>query len=255
MNCELYLETLKNRVEELGIKKATLGLSGGKDSNIVAKLMVDILGSDNVIGVMIPNGSENDALAIELSHMLGINTLSCDIADSFNSMMNNLNTALRTPDISNGRYKSKVVSEDTRINIAPRLRMTVLYAVAQSIGDGCRVIGTTNRSENFIGWLTKWGDGGADFEPIINLTVRDLHELGAYIGLPEKFVKRVPVDGLTPKTDEDRFGFTYNQLDDYIESTDKNFKGTCGNEEVDAKIERMHRISQHKRVPIPTVEY
>jgi NAD+ synthase len=255
MNCELYLEALRRKVDELGIQKATLGLSGGKDSNIVAKLMVDILGPDNVIGVMIPNGTENDALAIELSHILGINTLSCDIADSFKSMMENLNTALRAPDIDNGRYKSKAVSEDTRINIAPRLRMTVLYAVAQSIGDGCRVIGTTNRSENFIGWLTKWGDGGADFEPIINLTVRELHELGAYIGLPEKFVKRTPVDGLTPKTDEDRFGFTYNQLDDYIESTDNNFKGTCGNADIDAKIERMHRNSAHKRVPIPTVEY
>lgn len=255
MDCELYLDALRRKVDELGIKKATLGLSGGKDSNIVAKLMVDILGKDNVVGVMIPNGSENDDLAIELSHMLGINTLSCDIADSFNLMMSNLTVALHTPEISNGRYESKVVSEDTRINIAPRLRMTVLYAVAQSIGGGCRVIGTTNKSENFIGWLTKWGDGGADFEPIINLTVRNLHELGSYIGLPEKFVKRAPVDGLTPKTDEDRFGFTYNQLDDYIESIENNFKGTCGDEEVDAKIERMHRISQHKRVPIPTVEY
>jgi NAD+ synthase len=255
MNCELYLEALRRRVDELGIKKATLGLSGGKDSNIVAKLMVDILGPDNVIGVMIPNGAENDTLAIELSKMLGINTLSCDIADSFNSMMDNLTTALHVPEIDNGRYDSKVVSEDTRINIAPRLRMTVLYAVAQSIGDGCRVIGTTNRSENFIGWLTKWGDGGADFEPIINLTVRELHELGAYIGLPEKFVKRVPVDGLTPKTDEDRFGFTYTQLDDYIESAKNNCKGTCGNIRVDEKIEKMHRNSNHKRAPIPTVEY
>lgn len=257
MNCKAYLEVLKNRVEDLGITKAVIGLSGGKDSNIVAKLMVDILGPDNVVGVMIPNGSDNDSLAIELSQMLNINTLSCDITDVFNSMITNLSYALYTPNIDNGRYEGKTVSEDTKINIAPRLRMTVLYAIAQSIGGGCRVIGTTNKSENYIGWLTKWGDGGADFEPIINLTVRDLHKLGDYIGLPDKFVKRVPVDGLTPKTDEDRFGFTYNQLDDYIESAEDSYNGigTCGNAEVDGKIQRMHRNSAHKRLPIPTVEY
>ena len=247
MNCELYLERLREKIMALGIKGAVIGLSGGKDSNIVAKLMVDILGEKNVLGVMIPNSAENDPMAIELATWLEINTITCDISYAFQSLMNNISLGLT--DVK------KQFSEDARINLAPRLRMSVLYAVAQSMGNGWRVIGTTNRSENYIGWLTKWGDGGADFEPIINLTVRELHELGIYIGLPEKFVTRVPVDGLTPKTDEDRFGFTYNQLDDYIESTYNNFKGTCGDKEIDAKIEKMHRISQHKRVPIPTVEY
>ena len=246
MNCELYLKNLREKVAELGIQKAVIGLSGGKDSNIVAKLMVDILGNDNVVGVMIPNGQPNDDLAIELIKMLDISSVSISIAEPFMGLCY---------DIENGLHEIREdLTSSAYINIAPRLRMTVLYAVAQSMG-GYRVIGTTNRSEDYIGWLTKWGDGGADFEPIINLTVRELHELGVYIGLPEKFVKRVPVDGLTPKTDEERFGFSYNQLDDYIEAEDKTGVGTCGSTEIDALIEKMHRYSEHKRNPIPRVTF
>lgn len=243
MNCELYLRNLENKVKELGIRGAVIGLSGGKDSNIVAKLMVNILGKENVIGVMIPNDDYDDPMAIELAKMLDIKTISCDIGTAFSKVCINVDKELRVI--------QKNLSDDAQINVAPRLRMTVLYAVAQSMGAGYRVIGTTNRSENYIGWLTKWGDGGVDFEPIINLTVRELHELGTYIGLPEKFVKRVPVDGLTPKTDEERFGFTYEQLDTYIETEDRYGSGTCGDKEIDAKIEQMHRYSQHKREPIP----
>ena len=245
MNCELYLKNLREKVAELGIHKSVIGLSGGKDSNIVAKLMVDILGKENVIGVMIPNDDIPDAIAMELSKMLNIKTLTCDIGSVFAKICIDVDNSLKNVD--------KCLTPDAQINIAPRIRMTILYAVAQSIGNGCRVIGTTNRSENYIGWLTKWGDGGVDFEPIINLTVRELHELGAYIGLPEKFVKRVPVDGLTPKTDEERFGFTYDQLDTYIEIEDRTGHGTCGDNIIDAKIEKMHKYSEHKRNHIPYV--
>lgn len=255
MDCELYLKQLRKTVETIGLRKAVIGLSGGKDSNIVAKLMVDLLGPANVVGVMIPNGAPNDDLAIELSKMLGINTLSCDISDAFSNMINSLNVALAKPAVHSGNYETKTVSEDSRINLAPRLRMTVLYAIAQSLGGGWRVIGTTNKSEAYIGWLTKNGDGAVDFEPIMNLTVRDLHKLGEYIGLPVKFVKRIPVDGLTPKTDEERFGFTYSQLDDYIESAETTSCGTCGDPVIDAKIKKMYHYSEHKRVPIPEVEY
>ena len=246
MNCKLYLENLRERVDELGIQGAVIGLSGGKDSNIVAKLIVDILGAENVIGVMIPNDDVPDELAVELAKMLDIRTLTCDIGSAFVNMCINTDKALEKV--------ARNLSEDAQINVAPRLRMTVLYAIAQSMGNGYRVIGTTNRSENYIGWLTKWGDGGVDFEPIINLTVRDLHELGTYIGLPEKFVKRVPVDGLTPKTDEERFGFTYNQLDNYIMVEDMTGHGTSGNKAIDAKIEKMHQYSEHKRNQIPDVK-
>lgn len=261
MNFEKYLDELKIKVTELGIRGAIIGLSGGKDSNIVAKLMVDILGAENVIGVMIPNNSENDAMAIEISNYLGINTLSVDIGIAFNSIYNNVNYALSHPAIINQNIAPRFldqnihppynpnakISLDAKINLAPRLRMSVLYAVAQSMGNGWRVIGTTNKSENYIGWLTKWGDGGVDFEPIISLSVTDLHELGDYIGLPKKFVYRVPVDGLTPKTDEERFGFSYEQLDHYMET------GSSGDDAIDEKIQKMHRYSEHKRNPIPFV--
>ena len=247
MNIEKYLKNLKEKITEINLQKAVIGLSGGKDSNIVAKLMVDMLGKENVIGVMIPNGSQNDPLAIEISQYLGINTLSIDIADSYISLLTNINKGLNIPEVQGENYVSRSVSSDTKINLAPRLRMSVLYAVAQSLGNGWRVVGTTNKSEDYIGWLTKWGDGGVDFEPIINLTVRDLHTLGKHLGLPDKFVFRIPVDGLTPETDEDRFGFSYEQLDDYIEY------GSCGNSEIDEKIRKMHLYSEHKRTMIPRV--
>lgn len=247
MNFEKYLNELKTKIFECGIRGAVIGLSGGKDSNIVAKLMVDLLGAENVIGVMIPNNSENDAMAIEIANYLGINTLSVDIGTAFNSISSNVDYALSHPAIINQNFVPRLISSDSIINLAPRLRMSVLYAVAQSMGNGWRVIGTTNKSENYIGWLTKWGDGGVDFEPIISLSVTNLHKLGDYIGLPQKFVYRVPVDGLTPKTDEERFGFTYEQLDRYMAS------GSSGDEEVDKKIQRMHQYSEHKRNPIPFV--
>lgn len=235
---------LKVACSEQGIKGAVVGISGGKDSTIVAKLMSDILGKENVLGVLMPNGKQADIDdAYEVVKLLDIPYTLVNISDVMNSMVSSLNGGVAFVNTMN--EKSTELSDAAFINIAPRIRMTVLYSIAQSMGQGWRVIGTTNKSEEYVGWLTKWGDGGCDFEPIIEFTVTELMTLGTSLGLPKNLVYKTPVDGLTPLSDEDRLGFSYSQLDSYINN------GTSDNEEIDKKIERMHLYSEHKRTTIP----
>ena len=234
---------LKEYMSAIGIKGAVVGISGGKDSTIVAKLMVDCLGKENVMGVLMPNGDQSDIHdSYEVVNLLDIPYMIVNIKDAMHGIVDNIDYGMRS---IHNTDKVVEISESAYINIAPRIRMTTLYAVAQSMGNGWRVIGTTNKSEEYIGWLTKWGDGGADFEPIIDFTVTELHRIGKKLGLPEHLVCKTPIDGLAPGSDEDRIGFTYAVLDEYIEN------GTTGDVEIDEKISRMHKYSEHKRIEIP----
>jgi NAD+ synthase len=230
--------------EELyGIKGAVIGISGGKDSTIVAKLMVECLGKENVMGVLMPNGDQSDINdSYDVVNILDIPYMVVNIKEAMHGIVDRIDYGMRSIHNTDKRIE---ITEPAYINIAPRIRMTTLYAIAQSMGNGWRVIGTTNKSEEYIGWLTKWGDGAADFEPIIDFTVTELHQLGKNLGLPENLVCKTPIDGLAKGSDEDRFGFTYAELDMYIEN------GTTGNKETDSKIERMHGYSEHKRVSVP----
>lgn len=230
---------MKKACEKYGIKKAVIGISGGKDSTVVAKLLVEALGKENVVGVLMPNGEQKDiGDSQDVVSLLGITGICVNIADGYHGLYQDIDSALLPLDSG--------ISAEANVNIAPRLRMTTLYTIAQSLG-GYRVIGTTNRSEDYIGWFTKWGDGGADFEPIIEITAGEVVQLGLELGLPEYLVKKTPADGLTKYTDEDRFGFSYKQLDDYI------LTGTSGDKDVDDKIKKMHDYSEHKRSPIPRI--
>ena len=230
----------------LGIKGAVIGISGGKDSTIVAKLMVECLGKENVMGVLMPNGDQSDIHdSYDVVNLLDIPYMVVNIKEAMYGIVDRIDYGMRS--IHNTDKKIEI-SEPAYINIAPRIRMTILYAVAQSMGNGWRVIGTTNKSEEYIGWLTKWGDGAADFEPIIDFTVTELHQLGQNLGLPKELVCKTPVDGLAEGSDEERIGFSYADLDKYIEN------GTTGNQEIDIKISRMHEYSKHKRVSVPYFE-
>lgn len=240
MNKNMIVKQMREACREHGIKGAVIGISGGKDSTVVAALMTEVLGTENVLGVMMPNGVQSDISdSIRVVEFLGIQNMTVNIKDSFDGLFNNVDVALRGLGIETG------VNEMARINIAPRIRTATLYAIAQSMGSGWRVIGTTNASENYIGWLTKWGDGAADFEPIIELTVSEVIALGKEFNLPIDLVEKTPIDGLSEGTDEERIGFTYAQLDKHIND------GTCGDPIIDEKIERMHFYSEHKRQPIP----
>ena len=213
-------------IKKSGCKGVTLGLSGGKDSTVVAMLATKVWGKENVYGVIMPNTNWEDVEdALKVARTLGIQHAIVPIKSTYYALIDDL-----------------ILSEQARVNIAPRIRMTTLYAIAQTIG--YRVIGTGNRSERYIGWCTKFGDMGCDMNPIAHLTCGQVIDIGFVLaeefGLDQRFIKRPPADGLTGKIDEDNFGFTYDQLDAYIPN------GTSGNKKIDKKIEKMHEAALHK---------
>ena len=128
-------------------------------------------------------------------------------------------------------------------NIPPRIRMTTLYAVSQTMNG--RVSNNCNRSENYVGYSTIFGDAAGDFSPLANLTVAEVKEVGRALGLPNEFVDKAPADGLSDKTDEDAFGFTYEQMDTLI------LTGFCDDDVIREKIERRHAANLFKLRPMP----
>ena len=183
---------------------AIVGISGGKDSSLVAALCVEALGKDRVIGVLMPNGVQPD---IDYSKMLvdhlGIKSYTIDIKEAFDGVMGQLGKA------------GIQATPQTITNLPPRLRMSVLYAVSQSHNG--RVANTCNLSEDWVGYSTRYGDAAGDFSPLSFLTVTEIKQIGYELGLPRQLVDKTPTDGLlSGKTDEENLGFTYAELDRYI---------------------------------------
>ena len=213
---------------------AVLGISGGKDSSIAAALCVEALGKDRVIGVLMPNGEQSDIdCSYQLVNHLGIEYYLVNIKDAYDGVVKNFPEGL-------------AISEQTRVNLAPRIRMTTLYAISQSRNG--RVVNTCNWSENYVGYSTRYGDDAGDFSPLGKLTVREVLEIGFLLDLPENLVKKVPADGLCGKTDEDNLGFTYAALDEYIRT------GICENEAYKARIDTLHERNLFKLKTIPCFE-
>lgn len=211
---------LKEYQERTRVKGYVLGISGGKDSTVVAKLLVDAIGKENVLGVLMPNGEQKDIEdSKRVCELLDIDYTIVNISDAYESMIDGIQSVYDSnlPNVyggytKNGRNLS--ISDKALTNIPPRIRMTTLYAIAQTLG--YRVAGTGNKSEIFIGWFTKWGDGGCDIDPIAHLTCTEVIELGDYLGLPYDLVHKTPADGLTGKSDEENLGFTYAEIDHFI---------------------------------------
>jgi NAD+ synthase len=216
---------------------AVVGISGGKDSSVVAALLTEALGRGRVVGVLMPNGIQPDiADSEEIVNLLGIPNVTVNIMDGFNGMSAAINEALAT----GGVPGTSKMSRDSEINLAPRLRMSTLYAIAQALPNGGRVANTCNRSEDYIGYSTKYGDAAGDFTILSNLLVHEVIQIGEVLGLPERLTKKTPSDGLSGMSDEDKIGFTYATLDHYI------LTGECPDEAIKAKIDRMHRLNLHK---------
>ena len=216
---------------------AVVGISGGKDSSVVAALLTEALGPGRVVGVLMPNGIQPDiADSEEIVNLLGIPHVTVNIMDGFNGMSAAINEALAT----GGVPGTSKMSRDSEINLAPRLRMSTLYAIAQALPNGGRVASTCNRSEDYIGYSTKYGDAAGDFTILSNLLVHEVIQIGEVLGLPERLTKKTPSDGLSGMSDEDKIGFTYATLDHYI------LTGECPDEAIRAKIDRMHRLNLHK---------
>ena len=242
--------------KQTSCKGVCLGLSGGKDSTVVAMLSKVVFG-DNVMALLMPNGEQKDISdSIDIAEKLGINYRIVNIETVYNSLVNVIEN--KVVEINGSRdfaENCKPITEKAKTNIPPRLRMTTLYAVAQTYG--YRVIGTGNASESYIGWCTKFGDTGCDFNPIANLTCTEVKVIGRFLAsrlsLDDDFVSnyidKAPADGLTGKTDEDNLGFTYGTLDAYIRS---GLGGFTASERIDYrealdKIIQMHDSSEHKR--------
>lgn len=242
--CKSIIDWMTMYKDATKCKGVVLGISGGKDSTVVAMLSKLVFG-DNVVGVIMPNGAQKDIDdAIQVCKTLNIKYKIVNIENAFKRLI----ASIEYPEDSNFNDVEFVydgISDKAKTNIPPRLRMTTLYAIAQTLG--YRVIGTGNRSERAIGWFTKYGDGGCDFNPIALLTCTEVVQLGLYLckqfNLNESLITKSPADGLTGKSDEDNFGFTYEQLDTWLKND-----GDCGDEAVSDKIMKLYKQSEHKRM-------
>ena len=211
---------------------AVVGISGGKDSSVVAALCVEALGKDRVIGVLMPCGEQADIdMAKLLVESLGIRHYIINIKDAVDGLTGSIPFTL---------------SEQSRVNLPPRIRMSTLYAVSQSHNG--RVANTCNLSEDWVGYSTRYGDSVGDFSPCSHLTVQEVKQIGRLLGLPAVLIDKVPSDGLCGKTDEDNLGFTYAELDRYIRD------GVIDNEEHKALIDRKHAVNLFKLELMPAFE-
>ncbi len=215
---------------------AVVGISGGKDSSIVAALCKEALGKERTIGVLMPNGEQRDISDSKaLVAHLGIPYYICNIKEGVDGVLKSLQAS------------GVEISRQTIVNLPPRIRMSTLYALSQS--NNGRVANTCNLSEDWVGYSTRYGDAAGDFSPLGRLTVQEVKAIGRELDLPDFLVDKIPSDGLTDRTDEDNLGFTYAALDEYIRT------GVCKDEEVKARIDRLHRLNEFKLKPIPCYEY
>lgn len=229
------VDWIRNFFEENGKGcNAVVGISGGKDSSIVAALCVEALGKDRVIGVLMPNGEQSDiSYSYFLCGNLGIEFVTVPIENAVNGVLDAM--------------KENVdISEQTIINLPARIRMSTLYAVSQSMNG--RVANTCNLSEDWVGYATRYGDATGDFSPLSNLTVTEVKAIGRELGLPDDLIDKVPTDGLCGKTDEDNLGFTYDVLDRYIRT------GEIDDKEVKKRIDTMHEKNLFKLQLMPSFQ-
>jgi len=210
---------------------AVIGISGGKDSSIAAALCVEALGRDRVIGVLMPCGEQADIdCARMLVDHLGIKNYTVNVKDAVEGVKKNLPEDLE-------------ISPQTLTNLPPRIRMSTLYAISQSVN--CRVVNTCNLSEDWVGYSTRYGDAAGDFSPLSDMTVTELKQIGHLLGLPAELVDKTPIDGLCGKTDEENLGFTYAMLDKYIRT------GEIEDMAIKERIDTLHERNKFKLELMP----
>jgi len=240
--------------ETVGDCTVVIGISGGKDSSITAALCVEALGKEKVFGVLMPDGEQKDIdKSLELVKHLGIDYTCVNIGYATLMLRQSIFEGFKSIHRINRTCSSYITNYAEKFNdvyetnTPARIRMTTLYGVAAIIGNA-RVANTCNLSEDWVGYSTKYGDSVGDFSPLANLTVHEVKELGYELGLPKDLIEKVPSDGMSGKSDEEKLGFTYEELDKYIRT------GEIENLEHKNKIDKLHKANLHKLVLMPKYE-
>ena len=227
---------IKNYVEKSHSEGVVVGNSGGKDSATVIALSTKALGKEKVLTVSMPCNSKKEDIedAKLVADTFGVPFLIVDLTKTYETLEKEIYEVVET--------KEEIRNKEAKINVKPRLRMTTLYYIAQKLN--YLVIGTGNKCEAVVGYTTKWGDNAYDFNPIGDFTVEEVLQIGEYLGVPEKIIKKAPNDGLGGQTDEEKLGVTYKQIAEYIE--------TGKTEEKALKIiKKKEQASMHKKLPVP----
>lgn len=233
---ETLVAGIKDWFERTNGKVAVIGISGGKDSTCVAALCVEALGVENVIGVSMPNGVQSDMDDVNrVFDLLKIKRVDINIHDAFESILKQMND----------------IKDNTIINLPPRLRMSTLFAVAQSCDKEARVMNTCNLSEDMVGYATIFGDACGLYAPLSKVTCTEVKELAHYMGVNKELAFKTPSDGLCGQTDEDKLGFTYEALDNFIRKNE-------GTEEFKEMIMNKYKANKFKldliQIPHPEVK-
>lgn len=230
------IKWIKNYVLQNNADGVVIGNSGGKDSATVIALACSALGKENVLTVSMPcNSIKADIDDAKLvANTFEVPIIEINLTHTYKLLENEIHP--KVPSIDTYREK------EAKINAKPRLRMTTLYYIAQSLN--YLVIGTGNKCESLVGYTTKWGDNACDFNPIGDFTAQEVLQIGKYLGVPNKIIEKAPNDGLGGLSDEEKLGVTYNQIAEYIETG-------ITNEKALEIIKRKEKISAHKRNPIP----
>lgn len=227
---------IREQEKKFGTKGFVLGISGGKDSAVCAGLLCKAVGSENVLGVMMPNGEQSDIQdSKKVCEHLGIKNFTININEAYTGLVSQLKNNF---DIQNN---------ETLINIPPRLRMTTLFALGREFE--YLVCGTGNLSEAYVGYTTKFGDLACDLNPIANLTTDEVVAIGDFLGLPKEITHKTPSDGLSNLSDEQKLGFSYEDLNKYIKT------GESADQKTKELIDARHNRSWHKFELPPTFDY
>lgn len=228
---------IREYVEKTGANGIVIGNSGGKDSATVLAMAVKAIGKEKVISIAMPCFSKDSDLedAKLVADKFDVELLKIDLSNTYQQMENEINSQIK-----------QGLSKESIVNVKPRLRMTTLYAIAQTLG--YLVIGTGNLCEAMVGYTTKWGDNSSDFNPIGNFTVEEVLAIGKYLGVPEKILQKSPSDGLGEQTDEEKMGIKYSEITEMIETGNTN-------ENAKNEIIKRYKNSKHKRATVPIYKF
>ena len=236
------VEFIRDYYKKNNLKGVVLGISGGKDSAVVAALFAKAIGAENVLGVTLPCHSESTDRtdAIKVAEKYGFELINLDLTPCFDNFINEIAKL--------GNFTEEEL-KDSNINLKPRLRMSTLYYLAALYsavrGKTYLVAGTSNKCELYVGYFTKGGDSVHDISTIADFTVDEVIAIGEYLKVPEKVLYKKPNDGLSNQTDEDKLGVKYKDIATYIDNPNLVEK------ETGEKIKKLHNNNLHK-FTIPT---